>query len=84
MADIFALAEALSNSHHRFLTDLQIGAFRRHYGASRDEVRTAAIIADRLRRQRQLEERPNGFRVEPQIAPDAPIVLQPQQKARLR
>nr|WP_304655586.1 hypothetical protein [Neorhizobium galegae] len=61
------------------MTDLQIGAFRRHYSASRDEVRTAAIIADRLRRQRQVEDGGN-FRVEPQIDPLAPVLLKPEYK----
>ncbi len=75
MADIEAMATYLAGSRLRFLTDIQIGTMRRKYGASRDEVRSAAIVADRIRRQRQVSEGRSCFTVSPQIAPDAPIVL---------
>ncbi|MGO7542205.1 hypothetical protein ACC680_26895 [Rhizobium ruizarguesonis] len=55
-ATIIDIAESLAKSRYRFITDMQIGALRRKYGASRDEIRSAAILADRLRRQRQIDE----------------------------
>ena len=81
MADIKAMAEYLASSRFRFLTDIQIGTMRRKYDASRDEVRAAAVMADRIRRQRQLRENRTGFTVAPEIAPDAPIDL-PEEKDR--
>ena len=75
MTLVQTIAEELASSRFRFLTDIQIGAMRRKYGASRDEVRSAAIVANRLRRQRQLQEGRLGFTISPQIAPDAPIHL---------
>lgn len=75
MADIKAIAVYLASSRLRFLTDIQIGAMRRKYGASRDEVRAAAIMADRIRRQRQVRESHIGFSVAGLVAPDDPIVL---------
>jgi len=84
MADIKAIAADLAKSRHRFLTDIQIGAIRRKHGASRDEVRSAAIMADRIRRQRQIQERHNGFTVIPQIALDEPIVLRDEYRPATR
>jgi hypothetical protein len=82
MADLSAIAETLATSRFRFLTDIQIGALRRKYNASRDEIRSAAILADRLRRQRQLDKHWNTFTVSPQIPPDAPIALPKEQRLR--
>jgi len=79
---IFAIAQDLATSKLRFLTDVQIGTLRRKYSASRDEIRMAAIVADRLRRQRQLDNQWNTFTVSPQIPPDAPITLPREQKLR--
>lgn len=78
------IAEKLATSRYRFLTDVQIGTLRRQFDATRDEIRTAAIIADRIRRQRQADELGNGFRVEPQISPDAPIELKPERRLTRR
>ncbi|NEK36298.1 MULTISPECIES: hypothetical protein [Rhizobium] len=82
MADLSAIAETLATSRFRFLTDIQIGTLRRKYGATRDEIRSAAILADRLRRQRQLDNQWNTFTVSPQIPADAPIVLPKEQRLR--
>ncbi|EJC69360.1 hypothetical protein Rleg5DRAFT_5150 [Rhizobium leguminosarum bv. viciae WSM1455] len=82
MADLSAIAETLATSRFRFLTDIQIGALRRKYSASRDEIRSAAILADRLRRQRQLDNQWNTFTVSPQIPADAPIVLPKEKRLR--
>ncbi|MBY5316152.1 hypothetical protein [Rhizobium leguminosarum] len=79
---ITAIAESLAKSHYRFITDTQIGALRRKYSASRDEIRCAAILADRLRRQRQLDNQWNTFIVSPLIPPDAPIALPKEQRLR--
>ncbi|MGO7353329.1 hypothetical protein ACCS66_01150 [Rhizobium ruizarguesonis] len=76
------IAVSLAKSRYRFITDMQIGALRRKYGASRDEIRSAAILADRLRRQRQLDNQWNTFTVSPQIPADAPIVLPNEQRLR--
>ncbi|TXH81179.1 MAG: hypothetical protein E6Q77_08600 [Rhizobium sp.] len=84
MANVKEIAAYLASSRLRFLTDIQIGTMRRKYGASRDEVRSAAIIADRIRRRRQIEERRDGFTVGPQIAPDAPIYLPKEDKTNGR
>jgi hypothetical protein len=81
-ATIIDIAESLATSRYRFITDMQIGALRRKYGASRDEIRSAAILADRLRRQRQLDEPCNTFTVSPLIPPHAPIALPKEQRLR--
>ncbi|MGO8104923.1 hypothetical protein AB9F46_31530 [Rhizobium leguminosarum] len=81
-ATIIDIAESLAKSRYRFITDMQIGALRRKYGASRDEIRSAAILADRLRRQRQLDNQWNTFTVSPQIPADAPIVLPKERRLR--
>lgn len=69
------LAEHLAAGRLRFLTDVQIGQFRRLHGLTRDEVRTAAILADRIRRRRQMAEASNSFRVDGLVELDAPVVL---------
>ncbi|TAV04035.1 hypothetical protein [Rhizobium ruizarguesonis] len=81
-ATIIEIAERLATSRYRFITDMQIGTLRRKYGASRDEIRSAAILADRLRRQRQMDEQWNTFTVAPLIPPDAPIALPKEQRLR--
>jgi hypothetical protein len=78
-----SVAEDLSTTRFRYLNDVQIGALRRKYGVTRDEVRSAAIMADRIRRHRQAEEQRNSFRLE-LVAIDAPIVLKAEQKPSKR
>lgn len=78
-----SIAEDLSTKRYRFLTDVQIGFLRRQHKASRDEVRTAAIVADRIRRHRQAEEQRNSFRAD--LVPiGAPVVLPREVKQSLR
>ena len=84
MADIEAIAHALAESRYRFLTDMQIGTIRRLHKATRDEVRTAAIMADRIRRHRQLGEGRNSFSVSGLVEAEAPIVLRDETKATNR
>jgi hypothetical protein len=74
-----SIAEDLSRTRFRFLNDVQIGALRRKYGLTRDEVRAAAIMADRIRRHRQAEEHGNSFRIE-LVSLHALIELQPKGK----
>lgn len=78
------LAEVLASGRYRFLTDMQIGTLRRLYGASRDDVRKAAILADRIRRQRQVDEGSNTFRVCGLVPVEAPIVLPVEVKGKRR
>jgi len=83
MAGMSSIAEDLSTTRFRFLNDVQIGILRRKYGATRDDVRTAAIMADRIRRHRQAEEKYNSFDVK--LVPlDAPVALQPDAKLPVR
>ena len=72
---IEAIALKLATSDIRFITDLQIGAYRRHYGATHDEVRAAAIMADRMRRQEQMAQNRPTFAVHAIVEPDATITL---------
>lgn len=76
------IAERLASSKVRFITDLEIGAYRRQYGATRDEVRAAAIMADRIRRQEQVTRNLPTFAVHAIVAPCAPIVLPDEKRTR--
>jgi hypothetical protein len=53
---ILQLAEKLATSRVRYLNDHQLGAYRSKAGVSFDDARRAAILADRLRRQRQAKD----------------------------
>jgi hypothetical protein len=79
---VVAIAEALASSKYRFLTDVQIGTLRRIHKASRDEIRAAAIVADRIRRQRQLAEGRAAFAVVTPVDPLDAIALPAEPKAR--
>jgi hypothetical protein len=81
---IEAIAIKLASSKVRFITDLQIGAYRRQYGATRDEVRAAAIMADRIRRQEQIAENRPTFAVHAIVGPDTPITLPNRQRSKWR
>lgn len=76
------LAERLAESPGRFLTELQMGPYQRHHGFTRDEVRTAAVLADRIRRRRQLSEGISTFRVDGLVDIDAPIILPVKEKPK--
>jgi len=71
---ILQLAEKLATGLGRYLNDQQLGAYRSKMGVSFDDARRAAIVADRLRRQRQAEELRNTFHAEP-LPINAPIAL---------
>lgn len=75
IARVRDIAERLASSKVRYITDLETGAYRRHYGATRDEVRAAAIMADRIRRQKQIAENRPTFAVHAIVEPDATITL---------
>nr|WP_314089410.1 hypothetical protein [uncultured Shinella sp.] len=81
---IGAIALKLASSKVRYITDLQIGAYRRQYGATRDEVRAAAIMADRMRRQTQIAQNRPTFAVHAIVGPEAPIELPTEKIARER
>lgn len=83
-ARVRQIADRLATSDVRFITDPQIGAFRRHYQASRDEVRAAAILADRMRRQAQMAQNSPTFAVHAIVGPEAPIALPAEKSARER
>lgn len=78
------IAEKLAGGRYRFLSDIQIGSIRSRYNATRDEVRTAAIMADRIRRQRQLAEGRNSFGVTGLVEIGAPIVLKEENASKPR
>lgn len=71
---ILTLAEKLATGRGRYLSDQQLGAYRHQAGLSFDDARRAAIVADRLRRQRQASECLNTFHAKP-LPIDAPISL---------
>jgi hypothetical protein len=71
---IISLAEKLATGRGRYLSDQQLGAHRHKAGLSFDDARRAAVLADRIRRQKQAEERRNDFHVVP-VSLDAPISL---------
>ncbi|QXZ80943.1 hypothetical protein [Rhizobium sp. L51/94] len=77
------IAEHLAFGKPRFLTDVQIGVLRRKYGATRDEVRTAAIMADRIRRHRQAEEQRNSFRIK-LVPMDALVTLKTENRKTIK
>lgn len=76
------LAERLAESPGRFLTEVQMGPYQRHHGFTRDEVRTAAVLADRIRRRRQLSEGISTFRVDGLVDIDAPVILPVKEKPK--
>ncbi|MBO9136904.1 hypothetical protein J5289_21665 [Rhizobium sp. B230/85] len=79
-APMLAIAEELSTTHRRHLNNYQISIVARQHGLTRDEARSAAIMADRIRRHRQAEEQRNCYQVE-LVPVDAPIVLKSEGKA---
>jgi len=87
VANVEAIAQDLCANKYRFLTDLQIGALRRKYNASRDEIRIAAILGDRLRRLEQSRANAEEFTrltVSDPIELSAPVLLQAERKRRTR
>lgn len=81
-ARVVAIAETLASSKYRFLTDVQIGTLRRIHKASRDEIRAAAILADRIRRQEQLSQNRPTFAVHAIVGPEVPITLPAEKRIR--
>lgn len=81
---IEAIAQKLASSRYRFLTNVQIGTLRRLHKASRDEIRAAAIMADRLRRQEQVGQMSPSFTVKAIVTPCAPIVLPEEKRTKGR
>lgn len=71
---ILALADRLASAGKIHVSDQALAGYGRRFKVDFDDARKAAIVADRLRRQRQAAERRNGFHTEP-LPPDAPIVL---------
>lgn len=69
------LAAKLANSTARFIDDRKLKHAGRNYGLDFDDARRAAIIADRLRRQQQLDESRPGLRITNLVDPAAPISL---------
>jgi len=80
MSKIHEISCRLAGCRLRFLTDVQIGVLRRQHSASRDEVRAAAVVADRIRRKQQIAERLGTFSVAGLVKPDAPVILKSERK----
>lgn len=69
------IAEYLAGRHFRFMNTWQIAYLRKTFKATRDEARAGAIMADRIRRARQVAEHGPAFKVIDMVEPSAPIVL---------
>jgi hypothetical protein len=72
-------AKHLIAKRYRFIETAQAGAIASKFGLSRDQMKTAIVLADRLRRQQQLFEKHPGFRVDGMVDITAPINLAPVQ-----
>lgn len=80
------IAEHLIMKQYRHIERAQAGALGRYFKTDTDEVRRAAILADRLRRLRQCQQFAPAFKARP-VAVDAPIVLSssmPSQRSQTR
>lgn len=73
-SEIMTLAERLASAGKTYLSDAALAGYARRFKVDPDDGRRAGIIADRLRRRRQIEEGRNTFSATP-LPIDAPIEL---------
>ena len=71
---VMALAQRLASSGKIHISDTALAGYARRFNVDPDDGRRAAIIADRIRRRRQLDEGRNTFSAAP-LPINAPIEL---------